>query len=354
MMYGCPYTPPAVVTGYRKVNGQCSATDIDSHDVSEEQCGELCDGNSECAGFTYIFSGSADDKCHLKQYMCGPPNTRRPDITTLDQWISYYKIWPDVTGYVRVEGDCSTTNIWRYSKTVQECATACSENEECKGFVYGSGSIILRCYLKRAMCSSPDTRHHTWTSYYKVDGAWVNWGEYGDCSVSCGGGTKKRTRICTTSSGGSSESGESGVCPGSDEEKTACNQGACPQMGPADVTGYRKLSGDCTTWNLATHDVSEARCGELCSDNSDCTGFAYKSSGSGNCRLKKRMCSLPAVNSQWTMYYKIWPDVEGYKKEFGECSAPNIRLYQSRTVEQCAALCSQNDDCKGFGYNAGE
>ncbi|XP_074659491.1 MAM and LDL-receptor class A domain-containing protein 1-like [Tubulanus polymorphus] len=57
-----------------------------------------------------------------------------------------------------------------------------------------------------------------------VDGKWSDWGNYGSCSVSCGDGTKTRTRTCTNpapSNGGA-------VCVGDASESISCNDGACP------------------------------------------------------------------------------------------------------------------------------
>ena len=52
-----------------------------------------------------------------------------------------------------------------------------------------------------------------------VDGNWSSWGVYGDCSVKCGGGIRRRSRSCTNpkpSNGGRS-------CRGSSTQTVTCN-----------------------------------------------------------------------------------------------------------------------------------
>ena len=61
--------------------------------------------------------------------------------------------------------------------------------------------------------------------FNKVDGAWTTWGEYSTCTVTCGDGTKLRSRACTDpepSNGGSN-------CAGSNTDTTHCNDKACPR-----------------------------------------------------------------------------------------------------------------------------
>ena len=52
-----------------------------------------------------------------------------------------------------------------------------------------------------------------------VDGNWSSWGVYGDCTVKCGGGVRRRSRSCTNpkpSNGGRS-------CRGSSTQTVTCN-----------------------------------------------------------------------------------------------------------------------------------
>jgi hypothetical protein len=62
---------------------------------------------------------------------------------------------------------------------------------------------------------------HNW---YISDGNWGSWSTLSSCSLSCGGGTQSRTRLCNhpaPSNGGS-------VCLGQGSETTACNEQHCP------------------------------------------------------------------------------------------------------------------------------
>ncbi|XP_076472307.1 uncharacterized protein LOC143301799 [Babylonia areolata] len=62
----------------------------------------------------------------------------------------------------------------------------------------------------------------------RVDGNWGSWGSYGSCSVSCGGsGIKTRTRACDNPA-----PANNGLdCPGSGSETASCNNGPCAVNG---------------------------------------------------------------------------------------------------------------------------
>ncbi|XP_034531212.1 hemicentin-1 [Notolabrus celidotus] len=57
-----------------------------------------------------------------------------------------------------------------------------------------------------------------------VDGNWGSWQPWGDCSASCGGGERSRTRLCNSPS--PSNSGR--TCPGDSSQLSRCNPQACP------------------------------------------------------------------------------------------------------------------------------
>ena len=60
--------------------------------------------------------------------------------------------------------------------------------------------------------------------YILVNGGWTNWGEYGQCSKTCGLGSKVKRRTCTNpppSFGGSQ-------CSGTSSSSTSCKMKECP------------------------------------------------------------------------------------------------------------------------------
>ncbi|XP_013383271.1 uncharacterized protein LOC106153735 isoform X14 [Lingula anatina] len=72
-----------------------------------------------------------------------------------------------------------------------------------------------------------------------VTGNWGSWSSWASCPVSCGGGTQTKTRLCDNpapSNGGSS-------CPGSSEMSQQCNTENCPVHGN---WGYWTYWGTCT------------------------------------------------------------------------------------------------------------
>ena len=73
-----------------------------------------------------------------------------------------------------------------------------------------------------------------------VDGNWNSWGEWGDCSVTCGDGVKTRIRTCTNpppADGGKDCVGDSS------SETSACSKTNCPGTVLITVrsTRYRSL-----------------------------------------------------------------------------------------------------------------
>lgn len=53
---------------------------------------------------------------------------------------------------------------------------------------------------------------------------WSEWSDYSDCSVSCAGGEKTRSRTCTEP-----EPAYGGAdCEGESEEMDVCNEDPCP------------------------------------------------------------------------------------------------------------------------------
>ncbi|XP_064646659.1 uncharacterized protein LOC135499675 isoform X2 [Lineus longissimus] len=72
-----------------------------------------------------------------------------------------------------------------------------------------------------------------------INGEWGVWSSYGACSMTCGGGTKKRTRQCKNpapKNGGN-------TCHGNSEESKSCADGQCP------------VNGDWEEWSIWSTDV---------------------------------------------------------------------------------------------------
>ena len=60
-----------------------------------------------------------------------------------------------------------------------------------------------------------------------VNGQWGSWTEWGSCTLSCGGGTRLRKRSCDSPS--PSDNGR--YCAGSDRQVDYCNRDDCPVHG---------------------------------------------------------------------------------------------------------------------------
>lgn len=55
--------------------------------------------------------------------------------------------------------------------------------------------------------------------------SWTKWSPWSECSLTCGGGSKSRSRICALPDG---TSPDGLYCPGEDTQKETCNENTCP------------------------------------------------------------------------------------------------------------------------------
>ena len=61
---------------------------------------------------------------------------------------------------------------------------------------------------------------------FQVDGNWGEWTTWSSCSVSCGGGVRRRERKCDNPP----PVGDGFFCQGVATEEDSCRQGICPGM----------------------------------------------------------------------------------------------------------------------------
>ncbi|CAH1776211.1 unnamed protein product, partial [Owenia fusiformis] len=118
------------------------------------------------------------------------------------------------------EHHCPVDGIWdewvEWSKCSVECGGGLKErSRECEGPYYGG-----------AECEGPASEEENCNEHpCPVDGVWDNWGPYGECDVSCGSGNKLRERICV----GPYYSGKD--CIGLSVSMSTCNDHSCPVDG---------------------------------------------------------------------------------------------------------------------------
>ncbi|XP_069105032.1 SCO-spondin-like [Argopecten irradians] len=183
---------------------------------------------------------------------------------------------------------------------------------------------------KQCSGSATITASCTPSTYCPVNGGWGSWGSYGSCSVTCGSGTRSKTRQCnnpTPAHGGSS-------CSGSGTQTTSCTLSACPIDGGWSSYGsWGSCSRSCGTGSRTQtrqcNNPSPAHGGANC---------AGSSSNSESCNTHP--CPIDGGWSSWGSY--------------GSCSVTCAGGVKSRTrsctnpaPQHGGASCGNDDTSSG-------
>ena len=75
-------------------------------------------------------------------------------------------------------------------------------------------SIRYHCNVASALLTSVVT--------FVVDGMWKEWTAWSECSLTCGGGERRRSRLCIPPQHGGKD------CDGPSIDTEACNEQPCP------------------------------------------------------------------------------------------------------------------------------
>lgn len=125
-----------------------------------------------------------------------------------------------------------------------------------------------------------------------VDGQWSQWGMYGKCSVTCGGGFKYRSRKCDNpapASGGKN-------CQGPSFQSVVCKTKACPVDGK--WSSWSKYGG-CSVTCGGGSQYRSRKCNKPAPENGGkpCVGPSQQSR-----RCNSQRCKTDANWSNWSKY----------------------------------------------------
>ena len=142
-----------------------------------------------------------------------------------------------------VSCDAGPCPVWSEWSNFSSCSVTCGDGVEKRSRTCPGGVIGHDCYGE--MTESVPCSNGACPS-------WSNWTPFSECSVSCGGGAKSRSRVCRNGYD----------CPGADEETLTCNEEKCASW--SEWTEYGVCSVTCGTGTQ-----SRSR---QCDNGDDCYG----------------------------------------------------------------------------------
>ncbi|KAL5016463.1 hypothetical protein ScPMuIL_006052 [Solemya velum] len=221
---------------------------------------------------------------------------------------------------------CPVSGVWTPWTEWDTCSLTCGGGTQgrtrtCDG-PYHNGDDCVGAYNETQDCNT----HHC-----PVDGVWFPWTTWGECDVTCGGGTQDRFRVCDEPKYGGAP------CDGPNNDTQECNMHNCP------VDGFWYEWDDWSECNVTCNggkQVRERICEPPKYGGAECDGepIDYKV-----CNENK--CPIPGIWLEWTSWSHCTLTCgSGQRHRSREC---NMTAYGDLTVD-CEGAAYEDATCHDF------
>ncbi|XP_061184992.1 SCO-spondin-like [Saccostrea echinata] len=168
-------------------------------------------------------------------------------------------------------------------------------------------------YGGRSCSGSTSSSQSCNTHNCPIDGKWASWGSYGSCTITCGGGTQRRSRTCSNPA--PKYLGKD--CPGSSSSSRSCNTHNCP------IDGFWAGWGSWATCTETCGGGIQTR-SRSCSNPTPQYGGAFCSGFSSDTqRCNTQNCPINGAWNSWSRWGSCTVTCGGgTQKRSRSCSSP--------------------------------
>uniref|UniRef100_A0A671K3G0 Adhesion G protein-coupled receptor B2 n=1 Tax=Sinocyclocheilus anshuiensis TaxID=1608454 RepID=A0A671K3G0_9TELE len=270
---------------------------INNENSSQFTCGVLCRWFEECL---HVGSGWETESCSITQTGCVCPNTA-PPVSLLPTAPHNHSLDPSASVLQSPPDDCCVTQL--HSK---------------------SGIAIAPRDVRQGKPEPDDDEQKVKTQRPRsadqpgvfqaqtVHGLWEEWSSWSLCSVTCGRGTRTRSRICVLPQHGSKG------CGGPEVQTKLCNIAVCPVEGQwLDWAAWSQCSVSCGSGTQQR----QRRCSVSVHGWAECKGP----------HAENRECTNPSCGGNWGAW-NHWSLCSktcdsGWQRRFRMCEGTGIQGY---------------------------